>query len=94
MAATPIIATGVVRGPAGEQVALARVFIARSPVPVPDIAALTDAGGWFTLTLPAAGSYELACVADGYASLSTTVEIADERDLRLELRLLPDRPGR
>jgi hypothetical protein len=45
MAAQPIIIAGVVRGPADEQVPEARVFIARAPVPIPDIAALTDADG-------------------------------------------------
>jgi Carboxypeptidase regulatory-like domain len=93
MPAKPIVVAGVVRGPGGEQLPQARVFIARGPVPVPDVAALTDAEGRFTLSLPAAGSYELACVAEGYAILSTTVEVADEQRLRLELRLAPDRPG-
>ncbi len=94
MPAKPIIVAGVVRGPAGEQVAQGRVFIARSPVPVPDVAALTDAEGRFTLSLPAPGLYEVACVAEGYAPSSATVEVADEQELRLELRLTPDRPRR
>jgi hypothetical protein len=94
MAAQPIIVAGVVRGPAGEQVPEARVFIARGPVPVPDIAALTDAEGRFTLSLPVRGSYEVACVAEGYAPSSTTIEVADDRDLRVELRLIANRSGR
>ena len=40
-----MIVAGVVRGLAGEPVPQARVFVARGPVPVPDIAALTDAEG-------------------------------------------------
>jgi hypothetical protein len=32
------------------------LFIIRGPVPVPDVAALTDAQGRFTLSHPAAGS--------------------------------------
>jgi hypothetical protein len=94
MATKPFIVAGVVRGPAGEQVAQARVFIARGPVPVPDIAALTDTEGRFTLSLPARGSYEVACVAEGYAPSSTTLEVADDRDLRVELRLTANRTGR
>ena len=93
MPTKPIVVAGVVRGPDGQQLPLARVFIARSPVPVPDVAALTDAEGRFTLSLPATGSYEVACVAEGYAPSSAIVEVADEQELRLELRLTSDRPG-
>jgi hypothetical protein len=92
MPAKPIIVAGVVRGPGGEQLPQARVFIARGPVPVPDIAALTDAEGRFALSLPAAGSYDVACVAEGYAPLSTTIEVAEQRELPLELRLPPAPP--
>jgi hypothetical protein len=90
----PIVVAGVVRGPGGQQLPLARVFIAKGPVPVPDIAALTDAEGRFTLSLPATGSYEVACVAEGYAPWSAIVEVGDQQELRLELRLIPDRPER
>jgi hypothetical protein len=89
-----IIVAGVVRGSAGDQVAQARVFIARGPVPVPDIAALTDAESRFILSFPVQGSCDVACVADGYAPSSTTIEVADDRDLRVELRLTANRTGR
>jgi Carboxypeptidase regulatory-like domain len=94
MPAKPIVVGGVVRGPGGEELPQARVFIAKAPVPVPDVAALTDAEGRFTLSLPAAGRYEVACVVEGYAPLSATVEVADEQGLQLELQLPPDAPGR
>ena len=94
MATKPIIVAGVVRGPAGEQVVQARVFIARGPVPVPDIAALTDAEGRFTLSFPVQGSYEVACVAEEYAPSSTTIEVTDDRNLQVELRLIANRTGR
>jgi Carboxypeptidase regulatory-like domain len=94
MPAKPIVVAGVVRGPRGEQLTQARVFIARGPVPVPDIAALTDADGRFILSLPAPGTYELACVAEGYAPSSATIEVADQQELGLELRLPLERPGR
>jgi hypothetical protein len=88
-----MVLAGVVLGPAGEPVPLARVFVASGPVPVPDIAALTDAEGRFAMSLPAAGTYEVAYAAEGYASASTTVEVAGERELQLELRLTRDRPA-
>jgi hypothetical protein len=92
-ARSPMIVAGVVRGPAGEPVPQARVFVARGPVPVPDIAALTDAEGRFTVSLPAAGVYELACAAEGYQPSSASVAVAGEGESRLELRLAPERPG-
>lgn len=82
-----MVLAGVVRGPAGEPVPLARVYVAGGPVPVPDIAALTDAEGRFAMSLPAPGTYEVACAAEGYAPSSATVEVAGERELQLELRL-------
>ena len=77
MPAEPIVVAGVVRGPGGAQLPLARVFIARGPVPVPDVAALTDAEGRFTLSLPATGSYEVACVAEGYAPSSAIIRSSE-----------------
>jgi hypothetical protein len=88
-----MIVAGVVHGSAGEPVPQARVFVARSPVPVPDIAALTDTEGRFTVSLPAAGVYELACAAEGYQPASATIELTGERESRLELRLAPEQPG-
>jgi hypothetical protein len=43
----------------------ARVFFGAAPVPMPDIAALTDDDGRFSLYVPAPGAYELVCHADG-----------------------------
>jgi hypothetical protein len=93
MPASPTVVAGVVRDPAGDPVPQARVYIASGPVPVPDIAALTDAAGQFAMALPAAGTYEVACTAEGYAPSSTTVTAAGEQELRLELRLTADWPA-
>ena len=87
-----MIVSGVVRDPNGAPVPQARVFVARGPVPVPDIAALTNAEGRFTVSLPAPGTYELAFAAEGYQPSSASVEVTGEQEPRLELRLAPDRP--
>lgn len=92
MPANPMVVAGVVRGPADEPVPQARVYIAGGPVPVRDIAALTDAEGRFSMSLPATGTYELACTAEGYTSASTTVEVAGEQTQLVELRLPAARP--
>jgi hypothetical protein len=61
------IVSGVVRGRGGSAVEGARVFFAGGPGSLPDVAALTDASGAFTLSAPAAGLYRVRCVADGYS---------------------------
>jgi hypothetical protein len=38
--------------------------------------------------------YEVACVAEGYAPSSTTLQVTDDRDLRVEVRLTANGPGR
>lgn len=51
---------GVVVGPDARPVTGARVAFTGSPVPVPEIAALTDEQGRFHLLAPVAGEYSLA----------------------------------
>ena len=63
---------GLVLDAQGHPVAGARVSWALAPVPVPEVALLTDAGGRFTLTAPALGRYTLRCDSDhqGHAELA------------------------
>ena len=50
---------GVVTDPAGQPVSGAVVMVAAAPVPVPDIAALTDSEGRFSIIVPVQGTYRL-----------------------------------
>ena len=50
---------GVVTDPSGQPVPGAVVMLAAAPVPVPDIAALTDTEGRFSIAVPASGPYRL-----------------------------------
>jgi hypothetical protein len=77
---------GVVRGPEGSPVAQARVFIAEGPVPVPDVAILTDDRGQFALAAPEPGTYRLTCSAEGFAQGSESVE-AGGQETHVEIRL-------
>jgi Carboxypeptidase regulatory-like domain len=82
----PHLIRGVVRDPSGRPVAQARAFFAGGPVPVPDVAALTDERGEFVLSVPAPGMWELRCDADGFTPAVERVEV--ERDeARVEVRL-------
>ncbi|MBF6049385.1 hypothetical protein GO001_30055 [Streptomyces sp. NRRL B-1677] len=86
---------GTVRDAAGAPVAGARVAFTDGPVPLPDVAAVTDGEGRFALTAPAAGTYTLACrEAAGAASAQVRVGgTADPgvagrpEDVRADLRL-------
>jgi hypothetical protein len=54
-----MIINGTVTDPSGRPVVGATVLIAASPIPVPDIAALTGADGAFSIAVPAPGAYRL-----------------------------------
>lgn len=89
--------TGVVRDTSGAPVTGAHVLFSDGPQPLPDIAALTDAEGRFSLGAPAAGEYTLLCRADplmgppGTAEATVRVEpsagAATPGRLRVELTL-------
>ncbi len=53
----------------------ARVFFTTSPVPLPDIATLTDDDGRFSLYAPTRGRYEIACHADGHDPATVPIDI-------------------
>ena len=83
------VISGVVRDSYGNPIVQARVYFTNGPVPLPDIAALTNKDGAFSLTAPAAGSYTIACAAEGFAPTEVTVAIADSKETHLEIRLRP-----
>ncbi|GAA0484126.1 carboxypeptidase-like regulatory domain-containing protein [Streptomyces sp. NPDC046215] len=74
MSAPAGVISGVVRDAAGDPVAGARVAFTDGPRPLPDIAALTDGEGHFSLAAPAEGTYTLACrTDDGTASAAVHI---------------------
>jgi hypothetical protein len=77
---------GVVRDPDGSPVRQARVAIAGGPVPVPDVAILTDDGGEFALTAPAPGTYRVRADADGFAPGTESVDVGGD-EARVEIPL-------
>jgi hypothetical protein len=68
---TPALVGGVVRDAAGEPMVLARVSLTAGPAPLPDIAALTDAAGRFTITVPRPGRYQISAFTDGGSAVAT-----------------------
>jgi hypothetical protein len=81
--------TGVVRDPRGRPVSQARVYFIAGPVALPDIAALTNGQGEFSLSAPADGNYEVECAADGFSLASTKVMIKSSQETTLQIKLEP-----
>ena len=81
------VISGIVRDPNGRPVADPRIYFIGGPVPLPDIAALTDAAGAFSLTAPTAGTYQIGCTAEGFAPAEITVAISRGRDVQVEIWL-------
>jgi hypothetical protein len=80
---------GVVRGPDGSPVAQARAYFASGPGPFPDIAALTDPEGRFTLSAPAPGGYVIECAAEGFAPEGVSLDVKEGEESRIEITLRP-----
>ena len=82
----PVI-SGTATSPAGP-IPTARVTIESSPRPLPDIAALTDDCGRFTLTTAGAGRYTIAVHADGFKVARIECDI-DTSDKHVDVELIP-----
>lgn len=84
-----VVISGVVRDSQGNAVPQARIAFASSPVPVPDVAALTDSSGAYSLAAPAPGTYVIECFADGFAPASVSVVVGSQPPARADLHLAP-----
>ena len=73
---------GVVTDPSGQPVPGVVVMLAAAPVPVPDIAALTDESGKFSIMVPVPGDYRLL-VRGAIAMAEIVVSV---RDAAVEVR--------
>lgn len=91
MPALPALVSGRVTESNGPPVQGARALFARAPGAVPDIAALTDSSGRFSLAAPQAGDYVLEVAADGFLTqrVHVTVGTGEKRELSIELRPAP-----
>lgn len=69
------VISGIVRDRAGKPVAEARVYVAESPEPMPDVAMLSGEDGTFRVGAPAPGTYVIRCTSDDLGSGSATVNV-------------------
>ena len=87
----PVI-SGIATGPDGP-VAFARIMIAASPAPMPDLAGLSGEDGTFTLGTNGPGRYVVAVYADGFVPARAEVTVrADDVAVDLRVHLRPDVP--
>ena len=87
MARSPGVISGVVRSPNGKPVSNARVYFKAGPAPLPEIAALTDSSGAFSLTAPVPGEYVIESAADEFSAQSSSVKVKGGEQVRLDLQL-------
>jgi hypothetical protein len=80
----PLIAGRVV-DENGKPVAWARVMFTKSPVALPDIAAMTGEDGSFTISVPQNGSYEISTFTDDQQG-KASVDVSGDRH-EIEVRL-------
>jgi len=81
------VISGTVRGPDGKAVSGARVYFTEGPVSFPEIAAITDESGDYSLTAPAPGTWGVACAADELTRKISNVSVSDGKPARLDFRL-------
>jgi carboxypeptidase family protein len=86
MSSSSIIA-GMVQDAQGRPIGAARVYFVEGPVDVPDIAALTDDDGRFTLSAPAPGTYQIQVASEGFTSTTAMVDVRGEQWVDLNVRL-------
>jgi hypothetical protein len=65
----------------------ASVLFVEAPVELPDIAAITDDRGEFTVSVPAPGRYRLRCQAVDHQPATVTVDVTDH-DVSISCRLV------
>jgi len=91
MAGIETVIAGVVVDVGGSPVEGARVYFVESPVPLPDIAILTDSSGRFKLSAPVPGTYWLEAAHEGSEGVRRTtsrIDVHKEQRVDLEVRLV------
>lgn len=79
--------SGLVRDSDGKPVPNARVSFVESPVPVPDIAALVDNYGAFTISAPVPGDYTIEVMAGGFVRKKLKISVLDNEEKHVEVTL-------
>lgn len=87
MAQQPGTISGVVKNAQGQPIEQARIYFVDGPVPLPEIAALTNSDGEFTLTAPAPGAYQIECATDASTPVRITVTVQGGKNSQVKIKL-------
>jgi hypothetical protein len=87
VAEKPHLIAGSVVDAVGNPVPSARVYFMESPVALPDIAAMADARGRFTLSVPSEGAYTIESAAEGHGTGRATVDVTRDGQAEVQIRL-------
>jgi uncharacterized GH25 family protein len=87
MGGQPAVISGKVSGPNGKPVAEASIYFSDGPEPLPEIAALTNDDGTFSITAPQSGKYVIKCVKEGFAEKSVTVSVTAGKTTKVDIQL-------
>jgi hypothetical protein len=66
---------------------MARIYFISGPTALPDVAALTNEDGQFTLSAPCAGNYEISITADDFVSTTIRVTLKQGEQAAVVIRL-------
>lgn len=78
---------GTVTGPDGERIEEASVYFMEGPVPLPDIAQITNEQGEFRMAAPVPGTYRLGVRAGDAEPVEVTVEVRGEPEQTVAVRI-------
>lgn len=87
MAQQPGTISGIVMDAQGRPVEQARIYFVDGPVPLPEIASLTNNDGAFTLTAPAPGAYQIECATDTFAPVRAAVTVQGGKESHVKFKL-------
>lgn len=72
--------------PQDHPVVEAAVYLVSAPVPMPDIAQLTDEEGRFAFAAPSPGPYTIGVHSDRWGTTQKMIEVSAEEALEVHLR--------
>lgn len=87
MTQTPSIIFGFVKDRNGNPVPQARVSFTAGPVALPDISALTDTKGSFTLSAPVPGEYIIEVVSDEFVRKKEKITVESNQEKHIDITL-------
>ena len=87
MTQTASIISGVVKDNNDNAISGARVSFITGPVPLPDIAALTDINGNFVLSAPVPGDYIIEVVSEQFIPKQVKIAIESNQEKHIDINL-------